>query len=104
MPEQKWDGKDKAFLFLVHGMTDLDFAKCPVTQRSVSGYAAFLEEAVVSVKSTMLQTVTFSLTEAELVAAVSCAQDMLYVKWVLESMGLQVELPHGVEGGQQWCC
>jgi hypothetical protein len=37
--------------------------------------------------------VTLSVTEAELVAATECAQDMLFIKQVLESMELQVELP-----------
>ena len=92
-PDRKWDGKDKSFKFCVHGMSDSDFAKCPVTRRSVSGYAAFLEGAAVSVKSAMQRTVALSVTEAELIAAVQCAQDMLYIKKVLESMGLQVELP-----------
>ena len=36
---------------------------------------------------------TLSVTEAEQGAAVTCAQDMIYQKNVLESMGLQVELP-----------
>jgi hypothetical protein len=34
-----------------------------------------------------------SVTEAELVAATNCVQDMLYTKKVLESVGLLVELP-----------
>ena len=34
-----------------------------------------------------------SVTEAETVAGVQCVQDMLYVKRLLESMGLLVELP-----------
>ena len=92
-PERKWDGKDKSFKFRVHGMADSDYAKCPVTRRSVSGYAAFLEGAAVSVKSAMQRVVALSVTEAELMAGVQCAQDMLYIKRVLEGMGLQVELP-----------
>jgi hypothetical protein len=32
-------------------------------------------------------------TEAELVAGTECAQDMLYIKKILESMGLKVKLP-----------
>ena len=92
-PERKWDGKDRSFKFRIHGMADSDYAKCPVTRRSVSGYAAFLEGAAVSVKSSMQRVVALSVTKAELMAGVQCAQDMLYVKRVLESMGLSVELP-----------
>ena len=45
------------------------------------------------VKSAMQKTVALSVTEAEIMAAVSCAQDMLYTVRVFESMGLEVELP-----------
>jgi hypothetical protein len=35
-------------------------------------------------------------TQAELVAATNCVQDMIYVKNVLSSIGLEVKLPMGV--------
>ena len=35
--------------------------------------------------------------EAELYAGISCARDMLYVKHVLESLGLKVKLPMKLE-------
>ena len=41
----------------------------------------------------MQRTVSLSTTEAESAAAVTCAQDMLYVMKVLESVGLMVEKP-----------
>ena len=65
----------------------------PETRRSVSGYATFLNGAPVTAKSKMQDCVTLSVTEAELVAATNCVQDMIYTKKVLESVGLQVELP-----------
>jgi hypothetical protein len=37
--------------------------------------------------------VMLSLTEAELVAAVECAQDLMYSIAVMEGMGLCVQLP-----------
>ena len=33
------------------------------------------------------------MTEVERVTGVTCAQDMLYTKYVVESIGLEVELP-----------
>ena len=36
---------------------------------------------------------TLSVTEAEVVAGVECAQQMLFEKNVIESMGLKVKLP-----------
>ena len=59
----------------------------------MSGYRTFLKNAPVNVKSAMQRTVAISVTEAEANASVSCVQDMLYTKHVLESIGLQVELP-----------
>ena len=46
-----------------------------------------------TVKSTMERFVALSVTEAESVAGVQCAQDMMYVKQVLEGLGLKVKLP-----------
>ena len=68
-PERVWDGKDKNFKFRISGQSDSDYAKCPVTRRSVSGYSAFLEGAAVTVKSAMQKIVSLSVTEAEIVAA-----------------------------------
>ena len=72
-------------------MADSDYAKCPVTRRSVSGYATFLEGAPVNVKSAMQKTVALSVTEAETITGVQCAQDMLYVKRVIKGLGLKVK-------------
>ena len=41
----------------------------------------------------MQECVTLSVTEAELVAATSCAQEMLYIKKVLDSIGIGINLP-----------
>ena len=92
-PKRKWDGKDKFFEFQIHGLADSDYAKCPSTRRSVSGYAEFLEGVAVSVKSAMQQVVAFLVTEAKLMASVQCAQDMLYVKRVLEIESQVVDDP-----------
>jgi hypothetical protein len=92
-PNAKWDGKDKSFKFVIHGESDSDYAKCPITRRSVSGWGAFLCGAPYARKSKMQPTVAQSVTEAETNAAASCANDMVYGKDFIESLGLQVELP-----------
>ena len=61
--------------------------------QSVSGYSVMLEGVPVVVKSAMQKFVALSVTEAETVSAVQCAQDMMYVKRVLEGMELKVRLP-----------
>jgi hypothetical protein len=91
-PNAVWDGS-RDFLFEVSGNSDSDFAKDPLTRRSVSGNSTFLNGAPVTEKSKMQNCVTLSVTEAEAVSAVMCAQDMLFVYHVLKSIGLKVKLP-----------
>jgi hypothetical protein len=83
--------------FQITGVSDSDFAKDMQTRKSVSGYATFLNGALVTAKSKMQECVTFSVTEEELVAATNCIQDMLYTRNILESMGLKIKLPMKVE-------
>ena len=52
-----------------------------------------LEGSPIIFRSSTQNHVALSVTEAELYAGVSTAQDMLYTKNVLESLGLRVELP-----------
>ena len=49
--------------------------------------------APVREKSQQQNCVTLSVTEAEMVAACKCAQDMMHVRSVMESMELQVRSP-----------
>jgi hypothetical protein len=53
----------------------------------------YLEDAPVMHQSVTQKTVALSVCEAEMNLAVFCAQDMIYAKHVLESLGLQVETP-----------
>ena len=53
----------------------------------------FVNNAPVSFRSNTQKTVTLSVTEAEGAAGVMVAQDMLYVYRLLQSLGLEVELP-----------
>jgi hypothetical protein len=91
-PSRTWDGIDKNFLFRISGMSDSEYAKDP-SRKSVNGWAVFLENAPVSIKSKMMPIVALSVTEAELFAAVQCAQDMMHAMRILESIGLKVEKP-----------
>jgi hypothetical protein len=93
IPTRRWNGMDKSFKFKIHGKSDSDYAKCPMTRRSVSGWSAFLEDAPYTRKSKMQTTVKLSVTEAEVDAGISCIKDMIYGKDFIEAMGLQVELP-----------
>ena len=95
-PDADWDGNPE-FEFTIGGRSDSDYAKCPDTRRSVSGGRVLLNGAPVMFKSATQKHVSLSVTESELYAGVTCAQDMLYVKNVMESIGLKVKLPMVLE-------
>lgn len=92
-PERMWDGKDRDFEFVISGKSDSDYACCPATRRSITGLSVFLEGAAVSVRSAMQKIVALSVTEAETIAAVQCAQELLLTYKIVKSMGLEVKLP-----------
>ena len=52
-------------------------------------------------KSSVERTVSLSTTKAETYAGVMCVQDMLYMKNVMESLGLRVKLPIFLEMDNQ---
>jgi len=71
---------------------DSDYAKDVETRKSVSGTSTFLCGAPTIQKSTMQKIVALSVTEADLITVTAMAQDMMYVKRLLESINLRVEL------------
>jgi hypothetical protein len=91
------------FEFEIYGYSYSDYAKDPVKCRSVSGYSSFLEGCVVNTKSWMQPITALSVTEAELIAATECAQDLVFIKNVLESIGLKVCLPMNLHIDNSGC-
>ena len=63
----------------------------------MTGDRVLLDRAPVMFKSMTQKHVSLSVTAAELYAGVASAQDMLYVKNVIESIGLKVKLPMVLE-------
>jgi len=92
-PEGSWDGTQENAVFNIRGRSDSDYAKCPDTRRSVTGCRTFLNGSPITFRSATQKTVSLSVTESEGSAGVTCVQDMLYTKKVVESMGMKVELP-----------
>ena len=84
-------------LVVIHGRSNLDYAANKDDRRSISGGRVCLEGCPVTFRSNTQKFVTLSVTEAEGAAGVMTAQDMLYVYRLLESIGLQVELPMFLE-------
>jgi hypothetical protein len=68
-------------------MSDSDFANCPDTRRSVSGYAFSLGTGAVSWSSKKQDIVTTSTCEAEYVAMASATKEALWLRMLLEDIG-----------------
>ena len=92
LPEGSWDGT-KDYKFIISRRSDADYAKDPDTRKLVSGTRVSVNGAPTQWRSATQKHVTLSVTETEQSAAVTCAQDMIHQKYILEFMGLQVELP-----------
>jgi hypothetical protein len=97
-PDCKWDG-DPNFVFTLSGKSDSTYAS-DEDAKSVTGYSTTLCGAVISFKSKgQTASSTLSVTESELV--VDCAQDLMFEKNVLESIGVKVQVPMILPSGQQ---
>jgi hypothetical protein len=99
-PHRKWDGSQN-HKFIISGRSDSDYAKEPKDRHSISGHMVYLEGAPTTFKSSIERTVSLSTTEEETSAGVTCMQDILYMKNILESLGLKVKLPIVLEMDNQ---
>jgi hypothetical protein len=91
-PTRKWN-VSKDHEFIISGQSDSNYAKDTQTQKSISGYRVLLEGTPVMFKSSTQKSVALFVCVAVQTAEVLCAQDMLYIWNVFESMGLKVKLP-----------
>ena len=73
--------------------TDSDYAGDEVTRRSVSGYVIYVHGVPVQFRSKSQQSVTLSSTEAEWMALSEAVKDILFLKYLCETMGIRVERP-----------
>jgi transposase InsO family protein len=84
--------------FILRGLCDSDYAGDRDTRRSVSGYVVYLNDALIAWKSKGQRQVTLSSTEAEYVAIADICIELIFVKMLIESLGLRVKLPIQVQG------
>ena len=68
------------------GFVDSDWAGCPDSRRSTSGYTLMLNGAAVSWKSKRQPVVALSTAEAEFIAASSMVQEVIYARRLLERL------------------
>nr|GEX96297.1 hypothetical protein [Tanacetum cinerariifolium] len=88
---KRGDGRMEVF-------TDSDFAGDQNDRKSTSGYLVLWDEAVVSWSSKKQNRVALSSTEAEYVAAATCACQVIWIRGILEELGMKQE-----DGGSVFC-
>ncbi|GKC00221.1 retrovirus-related pol polyprotein from transposon TNT 1-94 [Tanacetum coccineum] len=71
--------------------TDSDFAGDHNDRKSTSGYLVLWDEAAVSWSSKKQSIVALSSTEAEYVAAASCACQVIWIRGILKELGMKQE-------------
>ena len=76
--------------------TDSEYSGDPDNRISVSGMIIFLQNSPVMWRSKAQRSVTLSTAEAEYVALSEATADVIFLKQVLEEMGLTVKLPISV--------
>lgn len=78
--------------FKVVAYCDSDWAKCPITRRSVSGYCVFVNGNLVSWKSKKQDTLSKSSAEAEYRAMASATCEVMWIIKVLKDLGISKNL------------
>ena len=82
--------EQKGSYFWLKGLSESDFWGDKETRNSVYGFILYLCGAPISWRSKAGKSVTLSSTEAEYVAVSEFAKEVIFVKQVLESIGLKV--------------
>ncbi|GKD44130.1 ribonuclease H-like domain-containing protein [Tanacetum coccineum] len=76
-----------------HVLSDSDWAKCPKTIKSVSGYFVFLNGCLISWKSKKQATLSKSSTEAEYRSIASASCEIIWMQKNLKDLKVNVSLP-----------
>jgi hypothetical protein len=79
--------------YVLEAVSDSEYAGDKDTRVSVYGFVIYFCGSPISWKSKSGKSVTLSSTEAEYFAMSECAKELIFIKNVLESMGIKVKLP-----------
>ena len=90
-------------LNILWGFVDSDWAGCPDTRRSTSGFALLLNEAVVSWRSKRQPTVALSSAEAEYISGSSLVQEVIYLRKLLDNLGFPQREPTVIFADNETC-
>jgi hypothetical protein len=80
-------------MFHLEGISDSSFGEDKNTRLSVFGYVVYFCGAPVATKSKVGRSVTLSSTEAEYFALSEVAKEILFIKQLLDTIGVEVRLP-----------
>ena len=69
------------------GYVDVDWAGCPDTRKSTSGYCFMINGAAVSWRSKRQPVVALSVSEAEFASESSMLQEVMYLPYLLSNLG-----------------
>jgi hypothetical protein len=78
---------EDAMLNQLWGFVDSDWAGCPDSRKSTTGYVLMLNGAAISWKSKRQNVVALSSAEAEFMAASLLVQEVMYIRKLLEKLG-----------------
>jgi hypothetical protein len=88
---------------LLWGYVDSDWAGCPDSRRSTSGYVLMLNGAAVSWKSKRQSVVALSSAEAEFVAASAMVKEVIYIRKFLDNLGFSQTKPTVIYEDNRTC-
>jgi len=96
-------GIDEFPVNILWGFVDSDWAGCPDTRRSTSGFVFILNGAAISWKSKRQSTVALSTAEAEYVSASSMVQEVIYLRKLLANLGFPQTSPTVIFADNETC-
>ncbi|GKV50011.1 hypothetical protein SLEP1_g56730 [Rubroshorea leprosula] len=88
-------GKLKEMVYMTQppGFCDADWAGCPITRRSTTGYCIFLGANCISWSSKKQPTIARSTVEAEYRALASTTAEMVWITYLLRDIGISLPSP-----------